>query len=75
MGTYLVVVGRAVVWVMVRQSTLYKRPAIQDQRLKTRVCDKIVYCINWQVDLDFANLISTIDHIASILAIRQIVRS
>ena len=42
-----------------------QRPAIQDQRLKTRVCDKIVYCIRWQTD--FANLIMPIGPIGKIL--------
>ena len=42
-----------------------QRPAIQDQRLKTRVCDKIVYCINRQTD--FANLIMPIGHIGKIV--------
>ena len=42
-----------------------QQPAIQDQRLKTRVCDKIVYCVNWQTD--FANLIIPTCHIASTL--------
>ena len=42
-----------------------QRPAIQDQRLKTRVCDKIVYCISWQTD--FANLIMPTCHIGKIV--------
>ena len=42
-----------------------QQPAIQDQRLKTRVCDKIVYCISWQTD--FANLIMPIGPIGKIV--------
>ena len=47
-----------------------QRPAIQDQRLKARVCDKIVYCINWQTD--YANLIIPIGPIASSLQLDQL---
>ena len=47
-----------------------QRPAMQDQRLKTRVCDKIVYCINWQTD--YANLIIPIGPIASSLQLDQL---
>ena len=39
-----------------------QQPAIQDQKLKTRVCDKIVFCECLQTD--YANLIMAIVHIA-----------
>ena len=47
-----------------------QQPAIQDQKLKTRVCDKIVFCECLQTD--YANLIIPIGPIASSLQLDQL---
>ena len=50
-----------------------QQPAIQDQKLKTRVCDKIVFCECLQTD--YANLIMAIVHIAIAWQSVQLARS
>ena len=50
-----------------------KQPAVQDQRLKIRVCDKIVFCKCLQTD--YANLIMAIGHIAISWQLGQLARS